>query len=222
MNETIIKLSVRGQRLVCNAPDYLVSDNINYLDVLVDFSHESSAAWRGLDVWLHLRDETGRIYDVELKEGKAAKGLALSAGAWTAWLHGTGMTDGMPTIHITSDSTSFWVKHYAEERPGPLPAVPPTVAEQVAANAAWAKDQAQKLRQDMDGLDDAARRDSRVVWGTSYAVQADNTSTAGNAITANTINGHRLVEMTPAQFDQAVKDSDTYYLVYDPAAEVQA
>ena len=71
-------------------------------------------------------------------------------------------------------------------------------------------------------LGDAAQRDSWVVWGTSYAVQAGNASTAGNAITTNTINGHRLVEMTQTQFDQAVKDPETYYLVYDPASEVQA
>jgi len=63
-------------------------------------------------------------------------------------------------------------------------------------------------------LGDASVRENWVVWGTSYAVQAGNATTADNALNANTINNHRLVEMTAEDFASAVKDADTYYLVY--------
>ena len=63
-------------------------------------------------------------------------------------------------------------------------------------------------------LGDASLHDSWVVWGTSYAVQAGNSTTANNAQNANMINNHRIVEMTEEEFASAVKDEDTYYLVY--------
>ena len=63
-------------------------------------------------------------------------------------------------------------------------------------------------------LGDASVRENWVVWGTSYAVQAGNATTADNALNANMINNHRLVEMTEEDFASAVKDADTYYLVY--------
>ena len=63
-------------------------------------------------------------------------------------------------------------------------------------------------------LGEASVRENWVVWGTSYAVQAGNATTANNALNANMINNHRLVEMTEEDFASAVKDADTYYLVY--------
>ena len=63
-------------------------------------------------------------------------------------------------------------------------------------------------------LGDASVRENWVVWGTSYAVQAGNATTANNALNANMINNHRIVEMTEEEFASAVKDADTYYLVY--------
>lgn len=63
-------------------------------------------------------------------------------------------------------------------------------------------------------LGDASVRENWVVWGTSYAVQSGNATTADNAVNANMINNHRLVEMTEEDFQSAVKDADTYYLVY--------
>ena len=53
-----------------------------------------------------------------------------------------------------------------------------------------------------------------IIWGTSYAVQAGNATTATNAENANTINNHRLVEIADTDWATAVKDADTYYLVY--------
>lgn len=63
-------------------------------------------------------------------------------------------------------------------------------------------------------LGEASVRENWVVWGTSYAVQSGNSTTADNAVNANMINNHRLVEMTEEEFASAVKDADTYYLVY--------
>ncbi len=63
-------------------------------------------------------------------------------------------------------------------------------------------------------LGDASVRENWVVWGTSYAVQSGNATTADNAVNANMVNNHRLVEMTEEDFASAVKDADTYYLVY--------
>ena len=64
------------------------------------------------------------------------------------------------------------------------------------------------------GDGDAGKRENWIVWGTSYAVQAGNATTADNATSANTINGHRLAQISQSEWDSAVKDPDTYYLVY--------
>lgn len=63
-------------------------------------------------------------------------------------------------------------------------------------------------------LGDSSKRENWVVWGTSYAVSAGNAATAENAKNANTINNHRLIEISYADFETAVKDENTYYLVY--------
>jgi len=63
-------------------------------------------------------------------------------------------------------------------------------------------------------LGDASVRENWVVWGTSYAVQSGNATTADNATNANMINNHRLVEMSEEEFAAAVKDENTYYLIY--------
>lgn len=68
--------------------------------------------------------------------------------------------------------------------------------------------------------DDAANRDNWVIWGTSYAVQAGYAFTATDAQNAVTINGHRLVQMDSTSFETAVKDPNTYYLIYDKEASV--
>ena len=69
------------------------------------------------------------------------------------------------------------------------------------------------------GDGDAGKRENWIVWGTSYAVQAGNATTADNAENASTINGHRLVVMTATQYETAVKDPNTYYLVITGGAQ---
>lgn len=63
-------------------------------------------------------------------------------------------------------------------------------------------------------LGDSSIRENWVVWGTSYAVSAGNATTAINAENSNTINNHRLIEISAEDFETAVKDENTYYLVY--------
>lgn len=63
-------------------------------------------------------------------------------------------------------------------------------------------------------LGNPTTRSNWVVWGTSYAVSAGNANHADYAENSARINGHRLVEMTEAEFNSAVKDDETYYLVY--------
>lgn len=62
-------------------------------------------------------------------------------------------------------------------------------------------------------LGDANEQENWVVWGTSYAVQAGASKLADNATNAGMINNHRLVEMTESEYQTAVKDPNTYYLV---------
>jgi len=63
-------------------------------------------------------------------------------------------------------------------------------------------------------LGDSTKRENWVVWGTSYAVQSGNAEHSNTSTNATMINGHRIVEMSEAEFNNAVKDDDTYYLVY--------
>lgn len=82
-----------------------------------------------------------------------------------------------------------------------------------------------ELIEDVDGertitkvwqlLGDSSVRSDWVVWGTSYAVQAGNATIAENAENSARINGKRMVAMTFDDFETAVKDSDTYYTVYE-------
>lgn len=57
-----------------------------------------------------------------------------------------------------------------------------------------------------------------VVWGTSYAVRAGSAGCAGEAENASAINGHRIVQISASEWETAVKDPDTYYLIFDEEA----
>ncbi len=81
-----------------------------------------------------------------------------------------------------------------------------------------------ELVEDIDGVptitktwqlldDDATVAENWVIWGTSYAVQAGSATYATNAGDAYTINGKRIVAMTAEEYDVAVLDDDTFYLV---------
>lgn len=62
--------------------------------------------------------------------------------------------------------------------------------------------------------DDPTNLGSWVKLGISYVEYSGNSAFAENAKNAHTINGHRVIEMSEADFKNAVKDPNTYYLVY--------
>ncbi len=62
--------------------------------------------------------------------------------------------------------------------------------------------------------DDATKAENWVKIGISYVEYSGNSAFAENAKSAHTINGHRLIEMSEAEFENAVKDPNAYYLVY--------
>lgn len=62
--------------------------------------------------------------------------------------------------------------------------------------------------------DDATNLDNWVKIGISYVEYSGNSAFAENARNAHTINGHRVIEMSEEDFKNAVKDPNTYYLVY--------
>ena len=62
--------------------------------------------------------------------------------------------------------------------------------------------------------EDAAIAENWLKFGISFVKEAGNSQTAVEAENAQKINGHRLVEMAADEFEAAVKDDNTYYLVY--------
>lgn len=65
----------------------------------------------------------------------------------------------------------------------------------------------------MLAVDDPTQLENWKKLGVSYVANAGHAITADNAENANMINNHRVVVMTQAQYDVAVKDPDTVYLV---------
>ena len=62
--------------------------------------------------------------------------------------------------------------------------------------------------------EDATVAENWLKFGISFVQEAGNAQTAIEAENAQKINGHRLVEMAADEFEAAVKDDNTYYLVY--------
>ena len=62
--------------------------------------------------------------------------------------------------------------------------------------------------------EDASVAENWLEFGVSFVQEAGNAQTAVEAENAQKINGHRLVEMAAEEFEAAVKDDNTYYLVY--------
>ena len=62
--------------------------------------------------------------------------------------------------------------------------------------------------------EDATVAENWLKFGMSFVQEAGNAQTAVEAENSQKINGHRLVETTSDEFEAAVKDDNTYYLVY--------
>ena len=143
-----IKFQIRGQSLGVSAPRVLVSDTIGYLYAACSFSDD----WAGLDRWLHLSGPNGEVYDLELDSAGRSQALDLSAGRWQAWLHGHEVTGGAPALRITTGTVSFAVSQSGALIGEVLPPVPTTAAEQIAANALYAKNLVDSLAADVARL----------------------------------------------------------------------
>lgn len=63
--------------------------------------------------------------------------------------------------------------------------------------------------------DDATVLSNWKKLGVSYVANAGHATTADNATDSTMINGHRLVYMSQSQYDAAVKDAETVYMVGD-------
>lgn len=149
-----LKFRIRGQALNAYIPDPMVSETVDYYRALFSFSPD----WDGLDKWLHLKDSDGNTYDAELVEDMVSP-LNLTAGLWEAWLHGHEMTDGQPTLRITTGTVSFRITQSGALEGGEvLPVIEATVAEQVASNAAYAKAMVEKLVAESEALFEAAAK----------------------------------------------------------------
>jgi len=129
-----LKFRIRGQAMRVYAPEQLVSEAIGYHRAVFNFSPD----WTGLNKWLHLQDADGNTYDAELVDDVVSP-LNLVSGLWEAWVHGHELTDGVPTFRITTASVSFRIVQSGALEGDVLPVIETTAAEQIAANAAYAK-----------------------------------------------------------------------------------
>lgn len=135
---------IRGQSLKISAP-LIVSDTIDYLQASFCFQ---SRDWDGADKWAHF-SKGDLAHDVRLDESDQItrdKHLNLSSGVWIVYLHGT-TPAGM---RITTEKAEIHVKETGTINGEPLPEIPLTVAEQIAADAKAAKEIAETVRSDAD------------------------------------------------------------------------
>ena len=135
---------IQGQSLKISAP-LIVSDTIDYLQASFCFQ---SRDWDGADKWAHFSKEDS-AYDVRLDESDQItrdRHLNLSSGVWSVYLHGTAPTG----MRITTEKAEIHVKETGTINGEPLPEIPLTVAEQIAADARAAKEIAEAVRSDAD------------------------------------------------------------------------
>lgn len=135
---------IRGQSLKISAP-LIVSDTIDYLQVSFCFQ---SRDWDGADKWAHF-SKGDLVYDVRLDESDQItrdKHINLSSGVWSVYLHGTTQAG----MRITTEKAEIHVKETGTINGEPLPEIPLTVSEQIAADAKEAKEIAATVRDDAD------------------------------------------------------------------------
>lgn len=146
----MINFTVRGQSLDGSwRTPMIVSDTINYIEA--DFTFMTSD-WKGLVKWAHF-SQGAKTYDVMLDESDRISqdaGLNLGAGVWKVYLHGNRLEDGQITQRITTDTAEITVRRSGILNGEPLPSIPPTAAEQIAAAAQQAKQIAQSVRDAAD------------------------------------------------------------------------
>lgn len=127
-----LTFKISGQRVAMFAPD-IVADTIGYFDAVCTFTED----WNGISKWMHLVSPLGEKTDFKLV-GDKASGLNLTEGRWEVWFHGNEMTAGVISTRIVTKTISFVVSSSGVSPDGPLPKIPLSAAEQIAANAAEA------------------------------------------------------------------------------------
>lgn len=135
---------IQGQSLKLAAP-LIVADTIDYLEASFWFQ---SRDWDGADKWAHF-SKGDAAYDVRLEESDQItrdRHLNLSSGSWSVYLHGTTPTG----MRITTEKAEIYVKETGTINGEPLPEIPLTAAEQIAADARSAKEIAKTVRADAD------------------------------------------------------------------------
>lgn len=136
----MITCKIHGQCLTVAQPR-TVSDTIDYIGLEAEFSPD----WDEMtSIWAHIADVSGTVYDFLLHDGRA-EWLNLAAGEYRIYFHGT---DG--SRRITTEERTITVKSTGVLDGEPLPEIAPSAAEQIAADAAEAREIAQSVRDDAD------------------------------------------------------------------------
>lgn len=120
----MIKGFIKNQNLTIDTP-LVASDTINYLTAEFSFLTND---WHDATKWAHFA-QGDTVYDVLLENDviTSDKGLNLSEGVWSVYLHGNS-SDGM---RVTTEVKTFKVVKTGVLDGEPLPALPLTAAEQI-------------------------------------------------------------------------------------------
>lgn len=121
---------------------------INYFSASFEFSPE----WDGRDKYAIFTPEAGNAYIAHLVDDKIQQevGFDLPAGKYKVTVYGDTIEGTEATGRITAGKPTICIDPIEFMNGEPLPPVPPTIAEQIAANAESARRIAQSVRDDAD------------------------------------------------------------------------
>lgn len=143
----MINVFIKGQTITIPQVK-VVSDSVNYLEAQFLFQ---TADWSGLHKWAHFNDGDN-VYDFEIIDDKitADKSLNLYAGSWKVYVHGERLNGEEIEKRITTDEAPLIVIQSGMLDGSPLPPIHPSATEQIAEDAAKARELAQSVRDDAD------------------------------------------------------------------------
>lgn len=143
----MINVFIKGQTITIPQVK-VVSDSVNYLEAQFFFQ---TADWSSLHKWAHFKDGDN-VYDFEIIDDKitADRSLNLYAGNWKVYVHGERLNGEEIEKRITTDEAPLTVIQSGMLDGSPLPPLPPSATEQIAEDAAKARELAQSVRDDAD------------------------------------------------------------------------
>lgn len=140
----MIVVFIKGQELKLSQPT-VVANTVDYLEMKVVFQ---TSDWSGLSKWAHFKKKnTETVFDVLLTDNmiRAQDHLSLDEGEWEVYFHGNGLDE---TPRITTN-----VKVLQVQATGfvcvPLPDIPLSAAEQIAAQSQQAYDTANEALEEV-------------------------------------------------------------------------